>query len=293
MRHHFGDLLDRTGDYWTIVPNRERYAYFSNYETEDKESVKIFTISKEHENWRRVFDYHNIEELTLHNPSKEQVQAIQELTQLKRLRVTSFRTKNIDFISRLYNLEEVVLEYVSGFSDLSPLLELTKIKSIHFENLRSVSNFDDLKGLASLRYLHIDGTLDWNQPIENFEFLEGLTNLEVFSLGFITNKTQFPVFTPILKLKHLEKILIGRATFSTRDYAFLETALPNIEGCSWELFWEYGDKFEFLGKRAGFVRKNSPLAKQRCDEFEKMYNAMKKESEIALKATINSSSDMI
>ena len=27
MRHHFGDLLDRDGGYWTIIPNRERYAY--------------------------------------------------------------------------------------------------------------------------------------------------------------------------------------------------------------------------------------------------------------------------
>ncbi|MDQ6478169.1 hypothetical protein [Dyadobacter sp. LHD-138] len=287
MKHHFADLLDRTGDYWTMVSNRDRYAYFADNEIEDKKSVKILTISKEHENWRQVLDCHNIEELTLHNPSKEQVQAIQELTKLKRLRVTFFRAKDIDFIGKLYNLEEIILEYVSGFSDLAPLQNLTKIKSIHFENLRRVSNFNGLKGLTSLRYLHIDGTLDWNQPIEDFEFLEGLPNLEVFSLGCIINKTQFPTFVPILKLKHLKKLLIGRATFQTKDYAFLETALPNIEGCSWELFWDYDDKFEFLGKRAGFIKKNSPFAKRRCDEFEKLYNEMKKESETVLKAIID------
>jgi hypothetical protein len=27
MRHHFGDLLDRDGGYWTIVPNRDRHAF--------------------------------------------------------------------------------------------------------------------------------------------------------------------------------------------------------------------------------------------------------------------------
>ena len=27
MRHHFADFLDRDGGYWTMVPNRERYAH--------------------------------------------------------------------------------------------------------------------------------------------------------------------------------------------------------------------------------------------------------------------------
>ena len=279
MKHHFGDFLDRQGDYWTIVPNRERYIYSADDEIADKNGVKILTISKHHKNWKQVFECCNIEELTLHDPSKEQVLSIQKLTQLKRLRITFFQTNDINFISNLHNLEELILEYVSGFSDLSPLRGLTKIKSLHFENLRRVTNFDGLRGLISLRYLHIDGTLDWNQPIEDFTFLEGLPNLEVFSLGFIINKQEFPVFIPILNLKHLKKIKIGRSTFKTQEYAFLETALPNIEGCSWDLCWEYGDNFEFLGKRAGFVKKSSSIAMERCNEFIKIYSQMKKESE--------------
>jgi hypothetical protein len=278
MKHHFGDLLDRTADYWTIVPNRERYSYAADDEIADKTTVKILTISKHHENWRKVFDCTNLEELTLHDPSKEQVEEIQKLTQLKRLRVTFLRTKDIEFIGNLHNLEELILEYVSGFSDLAPLQKLKKIKSLHFENLRRVSNFDALKGLDSLRYLRIDGTLDWNQPIENFTFLEGLPNLEVFSLGFIINKTGFPAFLPILHLKQLKKIKIGRSTFKTNEYAFLEAAIANVEGCSWDLCWSYGDNFEFLGKRAGFVKKNSPIMKERCDEFTRMYDELKKES---------------
>ncbi len=27
MKHHFGDLLDRTYGHWTIVPNVERHQY--------------------------------------------------------------------------------------------------------------------------------------------------------------------------------------------------------------------------------------------------------------------------
>ena len=183
------------------------------------------------------------------------------------------------------NLEEVIFEYVSGFSDLTPLLRLTKLKSLHFENLRRVSNFDGLMGLNCLRYLHIDGTLDWNQPIENFEFLKGLPNLEVFSLGFIISKTEFPAFLPILHLKKLKKIKIGRSTFKTKEYAFLQTALPNVEGCSWDLCWDYQDTFEFLGKRSGSVKKNSPIVKERCAEFIEAFNEMKKESSEIIKSS--------
>ena len=205
MKHHFGDFLDRTGDYWTTIPNRERFAFIADFEISNKDEVKILTISKHQDKkyWEQIFDCPNLEELTLHDPSKEQVQAIRKLINIKRLRVTFFRATDLDFIGDLPNLEELILEYVSGFSDLTPLSKLTKLKSIHLENLRRVSNFDGLRGLNNLRYLHIDGTLDWNQPIENFDFLSGLPNLEVFSLGWITNKSAYPAFTSILKLKKL------------------------------------------------------------------------------------------
>ena len=199
------------------------------------------------------------------------------MTDVVRLRVTHLRTKDIDFISELNNLEELILEYVSGFSDLTPLRSLTKLKSLHFENLRGVANFDGLKGLDSLRYLNIDGTLDWNQPIKNFGFLAGLPNLEVFSLGFITNKSKFPAFLPILKLKKLKKINIIRSTFKTKEYAFLETALPKVHGSSWDLCWKNRDSYQFLGKQAGRVNINNPNVRKKCDEFIQSYEKMKAE----------------
>ncbi|MEP6931269.1 MAG: leucine-rich repeat domain-containing protein [Flavobacterium sp.] len=286
MKHHFGDFLDRTGDYWTTIPNRERFAFIADFEIANKDEVKILTISKTQDkvHWEQIFDCPNLEELTLHDPSKEQVEAISKLKNIKRLRLTFFRTTDIEFISNLNNLEELILEYVSGFSDLTPLLKLTKLKSLHFENIRKVSNFDGLKGMDSLRYLHIDGTLDWKQPIENFEFLKGLPYLEVFSLGFIINKSEFPAFLPILHLKNLKKIKIGRATFKTNEYAFLQSAIPDIDGCSWKLCWDYQDNFEFLGKRAGFVKKNNPIVKERCDEFIRTFEEMKRESESIIKS---------
>lgn len=285
MKHHFGDFLDRTDSYWTTIPNRERFAFIADFEIVNKDEVKILTISKNQEklNWEQIFECPNLEELTLHDPSKEQIQAISKLKNIKRLRVTFFRAKDLEFLNGLINLEELILEYVSGFSDLTPLSKLKKLKSLYFENLRKVSNFDGLKGIESLRYLHIDGTLDWNQPIENFDFLKGLPNLEIFSLGFIINKTEFPALMPILHLKKLKKIKVGRATLKTNEYAFLKAALPNIEGTEWDLCWDYLDNFEFLGKGAGRVKKNSPNVKERCDEFITIFESLKKESETLIK----------
>lgn len=160
MKHHFGDFLDREGDYWTVVPNRERYAYRIGSVPAGDEQVTIATISSDDSLWRNVFTFPNLEELTLHSPTHEQLQAITKLSGLKRLRITHARPREITFISPLSQIEELVLEYVSGFSDLSPLRSLPKLKSLHLENLRRVTDFRGLSGLACLRYLGIDGTLD-------------------------------------------------------------------------------------------------------------------------------------
>ena len=282
MKHHFADLLDRDGNYWTIVPNINRFAYSIDEVILNKKDVKIITISRDDKYWKQVYELPYLEELTLHQPSKEQLEAVGNLPQIQRLRITHAKPNNIDFITNLINLKECVLEYVSGFSDLSPFNKLKKLKSLHFENLRGVNDFSGLSGIDSLKYLLIDGTLDWNQPIKDFIFLEGLQSLEVFALRFITNKTDFPAFLPILKLKKLKRIKIGRATLDTKEYAFLETALPNVTlgpsgGGSWELCWEYNEYYEFLGKRAGRVKCNNPKATEKCEEFIHKYEDMKKE----------------
>lgn len=289
MKHHFADLLDRNGNYWTIVPNIERYSFTLDEKIEDVENAKIVTIGKEHTHWRQIFELPNLEELTLHQPSKDQLETISELKHLLRLRISHTRPKNIDFIKDLSSLEECVFEYVSGFSDLTPFSQLKKIKSLHFENLRKVRDFSGLSGLESLRYLHIDGTLDWNQPIEDFSFLTGLPNLEVFALGFITNKSEFPAFLSVLNLKKLKRIKIGTATLKTNEYAFLETALPNVKcgpfgGGGWKPYWECNGYFELLGKGLRSIKCSNPKAKEKCNDFSVKYKEMRLEAGEIIKA---------
>jgi hypothetical protein len=233
MRHHFGDLLHRDGGYWTIIPNRDRYAYRIGDVPSGSKEVTIITIGKADDNWSCALTLPNLEELTLHDPTQEQLGAIGELHSLKRLRVTHARPRSIEFIQSMRGVEELVLEYVSGFSDLSPLRGLKRLRAFHMENLRGVSNFSGLSGIDSLRYLAIYGTLDWKQPIENFEFLRGLPRLEVLALWQIISKKAYPALLPAVGLSSLKKLRIHGSYLAAEEYALLEEGLQGAEGAAW------------------------------------------------------------
>ena len=235
MRHHFGDLLDRDGRYWTIVPNRERYAYRIGDVPPGSREVTIVTIGKDDENWSRALTLPNLEELTLHEPTKEQLEAIRTLTSIRRLRITHARPRSLEFISSMGRIEELVLEYVSGFTDLSPLRDLKRLRSVHLENLRRVSDFSGLSGVNGLEYLAIHGTLDWQQPIADFEFLRGLPNLEVFGLWQIATKKSYPAMLPALSLRSLKELRLHSSYLEAREYALLEEGLSSkgVEGADW------------------------------------------------------------
>lgn len=233
MRHHFGDFLDRDGSYWTIVPNRERYAHRIDEVLEGSADITIMTIGKEDENWSRVLAFANLVELTLHEPTTEQLAAIGALQSVKRLRITHARPQTLDFIRPMRGLEELVLEYVSGFSDLSPVGALPNLRALHMENLRRVSSFSGLAASASLKYLAIYGTTDWEQPIDDFEFLRGLSQLEVLALWQVKCRAPYPAMLAAIHLRRLKKLRIHRSYLSTEEYALLEEGLSGVEGVAW------------------------------------------------------------
>lgn len=236
MKHHFGDMLDRSGGHWNFVPNRERYAYHMPEWTSGQKSISIATISKDDTDWKLIGTFPNLEELTLHSPSQDQLAFVNSLWRLKRLRITHARPKNLEFLARLQNLEEVILEYVSGFDDLSPLGELAGLRALHIENVRRVTDFSGLKTASSLRYLSIDGTIDWKQPVANFDFLQDLRQLEFLRLAWIRSLTTAPALLPLTKLKHLKKLKILRDLFGLEDYALLRAAFPTVEGAAFEAY---------------------------------------------------------
>lgn len=241
MKHHFGDMLDRTGAYWTLVPNRERYRYRIGEVPAGSPEITIATIGKADEDWAHVLSLPNLEELTLHEPTPAQLQAIGELRSVKRLRITHARPKSLEFLRTMEAVEELVLEYISGFSDLAPLQSLKRLRALHLENLRRVSDFGGLAGAVNLQYLAIHGTLDWKQPIDGFEFLRGLPRLEVLALWQVLCRAPYPAFLPILALQNLKRLRVHGSYLPIEECAFLEEALPGVEGASWGPFqtWTY------------------------------------------------------
>lgn len=241
MRHHFGDFLDRAGGYWTIIPNRERYIHRIGEVPAGSPETTILMIGKEDSDWSRVTTLPNLEELTLHEPTPDQLQAVGRLRSIRRLRITHARPSNLDFIREMSGVEELVLEYVSGFCDLSPLRDLKRLRSVHLENLRRVADFSGLSGVTSLKYLAVYGTTDWQQPIDNFEFLRGLPQLEVFALWQVKCRAPYPAMLPALGLKNLKRLRLHGSYLAAEEYALLEEGLSGIEGAAWGPYrnWAY------------------------------------------------------
>lgn len=230
MKFHWGDFLDRESGHWAIIPNAERFNYHFEDIASAPKSTTILTITKNDQNWETAAKLPFLEELTLDNPNPAQLEFVSQLWRIKRLRISHARPKTLDFLSRLDQLEELVLEYVSKFTDLSPIGSVKNLRSLYIENLRGVRDFSGLEGARKLLHLSITGTLDWAQPIEDFGFLSSLKRLEILHLKQIRSHAKYPALLPLCELKELQKIYIYPSAFPLEEYAALEANIPNVKG---------------------------------------------------------------
>jgi len=236
MKHHFGDMLNRGDGHWTISENRNRWsARYSDVQNAPQNTNRL-TLTKEDKNWERVSDFPKLIELTLHEPSKDQARYLNQVKGLKALRITHFRPKTLDFIESQSEVEELVLEYVSGFDSLSPLADLPKLRSFHAENLRRVKDFSSLIGCEKLRSLSINGTFDWKQPIETLAFLNNLPALEYFGTWQVKFLAQSPIFENVQRLPKLKNIKIGWSDMTVEDFAYLQAKFGHIDGAKTSAF---------------------------------------------------------
>jgi hypothetical protein len=258
MKHHFADLLERSAEYWTIAPNRQRWAcHFPDLDEAPKDSQRL-TITRNDKNWQRAKELPALVELTLHEPDQSQLAALADFPKLTALRISHARPKTLAMIEGLRSLRELVLEYVSGVNDLGPIGRLASLRALHLENLRRVSDFSGLGASKSLRYVAINGTLDWNQPVESFDFLSSMDNLEYLNLGFGVRVPNAPfMFNSLLGHKKMARLKIGMATLPLEEYAWLEAKLPHIEGTVRPAFARSGGRARLL--EANDVRTNLPL----------------------------------
>lgn len=205
-------------------------------------------MGKHDESWRRVLAFPNLVELTLHEPTTEQLAAIGGILSVQRLRITHAHPQTLDFIRPMRALEELVLEYVSGSSDLTPVGALPNLRTLHMENLRRVSSFCGLAASTSLKCLAIYGTTDWEQPIDDFEFLRGLPQMELLALWQVKCRAPYPAMLPAIHLHQLKRLRVHRSYLATDEYALLEEALRGVEGvgCKQRLLPLVGEGLAFL-----------------------------------------------
>lgn len=165
-----------------MTPNDERFKYWVEDCSELPTDTTTVTIGRDATGVEHLQNLPALEEVTLHETNQAQIEAISQLCQIKRLRITHARPRSIAAIAKLKRLEEVVLEYVSGFDDISPLAELPDLRALHLENLRGMRDFSPLGHCAKLRYLAILGTLDWAQPVNSISFAAKIGALEYLML---------------------------------------------------------------------------------------------------------------
>jgi hypothetical protein len=228
MKHHYADLLDRSSGYWTITPNRERWSCHFSDLAEAPEDVSRLTITRNDKNWERTKNFKQLVELTLHEPDHAQLAALADFPKLTALRISHARPKTLAMLESHTALLELVLEYVSGISDLEPLGGLPSLTSLHLENLRRVSDFSSL------------GSSDWNQPIESFDFLGSMKSLEFLKLCWVRVPRGPFLFTSLLELKELSRLEIAMGELPLEEFAWLAAKLPHIEGAAMPPFAQYG-----------------------------------------------------
>lgn len=230
MKHHFADLLDRAEGVWTITPNAQRWACHSEDVADVPDDATRLTLTRRDRHWTRVLQLTQLRELTLHEPDAAQLQALAQLPQLTALRISHARPTTLAMLEGMTGLRELVLEYVSGVADLSPLGRLPALQALHLENLRRVSDFAGLGGSRTLRDLAIVGTLDWDQPVQDLGFLATLPSLERLRLTWFRAPKTFPVLGALQGLAQLRTLELGMNALPLEDFAWIEANLPHVEG---------------------------------------------------------------
>jgi hypothetical protein len=257
MKHHFADELERKHGQWSITPNRLRWANHFDSLDDAPADISALTLTRADKGWERSLSFRQLRELTLDNPSPDQLEAIPHFSKLRALRITHGRPKSLAMLEKQWGLRELVLEYVSNVNDLAILGELPNLTALHIENMRNTSDFSPLGQSASIRYLSIDGTLDWKQPIDSLEFLVSMSAIELLRLKKVRVPDTDNPLGSLLKSKTLRWLDLAMDILPLAEYARLEAALPHVDGAKRPAFIKYGGEDRELSRRD--IRYRMPL----------------------------------
>ena len=143
---------------------------------------------------------------------------LQKFTELRYLDLSGSYLENLKFIEPMTKLEYLDLSNIhTCMNSFSPLRHLTELKYLDLSSIRKDSHIPiqttDLIYLTKLEYLNISDYIYGNSefPVEDFTFIENLTNLRNLTLHMSTighktedGKSQFFIFKNLAKLEYLD-----------------------------------------------------------------------------------------
>ena len=172
------------------------------------QKVFCIIIGKKYKNkWRNLFFEIIGKEIKNINHIKISLNELSKIINLKKLKLDFYfatskfpfnarNLKNIEPLSILTNLEDL---YICGSiinNNLSPLIELKKIKKIDV-SYNQIENIEPLRYLIKLEYLNLD-----NNKIQNLEPLKNLINLKYLSI----NQNKVGCLEPLKNLINIERL---------------------------------------------------------------------------------------
>lgn len=231
MNNYTKSYFGNPSGHWTSQDWGSRSEYnFSELLSENEYHTKFIRLKGSSEDWVKIAKFENLEEIHLYAPTHEQISFISNIKCIKRLKIDCYRPKNIDFLSKLSNLEELSLEAVSGFEDLEPIKSLPKLRTLNLHMLRRVKNFTALESLSELKFLSIHGNFDFHQPVENLNFLEGLKKLEFLIFEYVRILEKERPAYPLIFSNKLKYVEFPRNLFSLEEFGFVAEVLKGVEG---------------------------------------------------------------
>lgn len=138
---------------------------------------------------------------------QEVFNAICQLENLKSLYIQSNGIKDLSAISNLKNLKHLGLFGLTKVENIKPISDLKQLLTLNLEHFKKITDFSSISELTKLQGLQIDGDMYTAQIIEDFEFLNSLTELKY--LTFTNSKAKNKNFDSITKLSNLEMIRIS------------------------------------------------------------------------------------
>lgn len=146
----------------------------------------------------------NVKILWVYSIKQETFNAICKLENLESLYVQSNRITDLSSLSNLRKLKHLGLLSLTKLENIKPITELKNLQTLMIENFKKVTDFNQISELTELLGLQIDGDMYTAQIIENFDFINSLSNLKY--LTFTNSRGRTKNFDAISKLENLEMI---------------------------------------------------------------------------------------